>query len=223
MVIKSGCCAVCGSKLKISFDDEPFTQDINLNNYEKIKNINLSRCAECGYVSEFLFDKVDEKIVKLVNSDVYKKALDNHFLGEYKTIPEVDYSGLIINELEAYSFVTKELGNNYMSERVFDKISDNKLWLANACYEAKSDYPQYIGQYDQIIESLANQAQNDNEQCLNFLRGVKITEPICKIFVVERLCYAHMTDQAKLIIDKLSKKINISKDLLKYIQELTGR
>lgn len=220
MVLKNAFCAVCGQKQAVSFDNDPFTEQIDLNNYEKFRRINLTRCQNCGYCSENIFNDVSNNVKDIVASKTYQNLLDYDFMGNFKELPDKEYLELNINELEAYSLVCKELNNNLMAARVLGRIADLKYMLANTYIETKymKDDDDLNDDYDEIVESLFNQAQVNNEECLNFLRGIKISDPLCKIFVAERLSFGYFYEQARSIIDKLSRKVTVSKDLSKYIE-----
>lgn len=220
MVLKNVFCAVCGQKQSISVDDEPFTSELNLENYEKFKRINISRCPSCGYCSENLGDKVSERVKTIVETQSYKNLLDYNYMGNQKDLPDQEYLELNIHELEAYAAVSKEFNNNLIAARVLAKIADLKYMLANTYIETKymKDDDDLNADFDEIIESLFNQAQINNEECLNFLKGIKISDSFCKIFVAERLSFGYFYEQAKQIIDKLTKKETFSEDLSKYVE-----
>lgn len=220
MVLKNGNCAICGNKMTISFDDEPFTEELNYTNYNKFKMVSVVKCPKCGYCSENLFDEVPNSIKDIVDSDSYKNLLDYNFMEDEKELPDQEYLELNINELEAYSVICKELNNNIMSARVLGRIADLKYMLANTYLETKymKDDDDLNADYDKIIESLFNQAQINNEECLNFLRGIKISDPFSKIFIAERLSFGYHYEQAKQIIGKLRQKAVFSKDLADYVE-----
>lgn len=219
MVIKNTLCAVCGGKIEMSYDDEPFTDEANFENYSKFKRIIINRCPYCNYCSENPSIQVPEKVKELISSKSYFKTLNYEFMGEYKELPDKEYLDLNLNELEAYAMVCKELNNNLMVARVLGRIADLKYLLANTYLETKymKDDEELNDSYDKIIESLFEQAQINNEECLNFLRGTKISDTFSKIFVAERLCFNGFYNQGKSIIDKLRKKVTFTKDLSKYV------
>ena len=220
MFTRNVTCAVCGQRLNINIDDEPFTEALNMENYDKFRRINLNRCSNCGYCAENVAVPVNERVKTLVNSNSYKACLDNAYMGKYKDLPYEEYLELNINELEAYSMVCKEMNNNLMTARVLGRLADLKRMLANTYLESKytHDDEELYDSYDELIESLNNQADVTNEQCLNFLRGEKIDNPFCKIFLAERLCFSYHYDVARQLMDRVRKKHNMSKDLLNYIE-----
>lgn len=220
MIFKSGVCAVCGHKESIEFDEKPFTMELDLKNYIKFRSIKLNQCSDCGYVAENLFDSVDDKIKDLVRSERYKNVLDYNFIEPFKELPDREYLDVDINRLEAFSLICKETGNNLVCARVLGKIADLKNSLAGAYLETKytKDDDELNDSYDKVFEMLSGQAQSDNEECLNFLRGIKISNSLCKIFVAERLCFGFMYEQGRQIIDKLRQKTTFSKHLSNYIE-----
>ena len=219
MLIKNGVCAVCGQEVSINVDNEPFTDVLNMENYNKFRRINLTRCS-CGYCAENILVPVNDRVKALVNSQGYKNCLNDAYMGEDKELPYEDYKEYNIGELEAYSFVCKERGNNIMTARVLGRLADLKRMLAGSYTESKYTHDDELlfATYDKLIDSLNNQSMVHNQDCLNFLRGAKIDSPLCKIFVAEMLSFSYHYDQARQIIDKIKKRYTISNDLSKYIE-----
>lgn len=224
MLLTKGKCACCGNEQIVEICDyTPSVEKVlTLSEYFDYIFIGVNVCSVCGYVNDNISELVGKKTKKIVDSEEYRKTLDDGYMNGYKDLPFDEYKKYQGGIFDAFSMIYEaEKINDFKFAKIQNRLYNIKSSVRGACFEDRCDSTDetYNEKYDELIKKLTSEINVINEKCLSALHEPDVNNPYEIIFVAECFTRAEKYDFAKTLIKKVREKYDFDEELEIYIEE----
>ena len=217
-------CGNCKTYSEHLYGEENYSDELNLDNYRRYKDLYVYKCSKCGNISVDISNPDDAEIyASLKDSEEFDDILNYTYLdGLDLQIYESHTRTVPANLYEAYALIQKEQGNMEMYFRALNKSIELKEVIIQK-YEITLE-EDGDDEDAEIMEELSN-ALYDNiyscrEQLVEDFNNYQTSNSFLFMIYIENLANIDKIDEAKQHFDYVVKNSNIENDLKKYFENL---
>lgn len=225
MELVKGECACCGEKqiFEIYSNSEMIVdKKLTLSKLFEYVAVNVNTCQNCGYSNDNLAELIGENVKEVVESNEYKKVLDDGFINDYKDLPTDAYKRFKGGAFEAMAMLYEKNNLlNFKYTKILKSIYNIKSSIRGYYFEDRCDLEdsKLEEKYDKVISFLTSELKILTEKCANTLIKYELTNPYEIIFVAEWFAKAEQYDFARQLIQKVKDEYEFNSELNDYVEE----
>lgn len=223
-----GFCTCCGTYGELKYGQENFSIiKKDLANYKKYKDVFVYECKNCGFISVNIGGEEGVLYGDVKDTYEYKQIYNYAYLNGLDTELYDNHSQEVpANLYEAYSLIALKQKNYELYIRIINKVIELKEIMARKYRRSQDELggeEENDDEYDKLDNLIKLSIESNRKQIDYYFDFIENKSLYTKLLYIENMYAMGEKAKAKVLYEKLDKKIIFEEDLEQYFEQLLNK